>query len=162
MPEGIVNKNTILVFSNYTSMKNYIPTSINKIGIDDSTGNYYIFNGSKWILFKENILQKATMWWPLPFMSSSTTLSSSGATVTQSYTSSQNRVFMNIQAGTSDYFGAWRALFGIAVTASTANTMSFGGAGSGITGAYDGTPTYVGFNATGSVALIISASVTGS
>jgi hypothetical protein len=55
VPAGILNKNTILIFSNLESMLAYVPSGQNRIGIDSSTNNYYIYNGSKWVLFKEYV-----------------------------------------------------------------------------------------------------------
>ncbi|MFA5392747.1 MAG: hypothetical protein WC306_03670 [Candidatus Paceibacterota bacterium] len=69
MPAGILNKNTILIFSNLESMLAYVPSGQNKIGIDSSTNNYYIYNGSKWVLFKEYVPASSTDLFPyyIPF-----------------------------------------------------------------------------------------------
>ena len=72
MPGGIINKTTILVFNNYTSMQAYIPSGVNRIGIDNSTGNYYIYNNSSWVLFRESIpYSKAGEWYPVQFFQAS-------------------------------------------------------------------------------------------
>jgi hypothetical protein len=69
VPAGILNKNTILVFSNLESMLAYVPSGQNRIGIDSSTNNYYIYNNSKWVLFREYVPESSPDLFPyiIPF-----------------------------------------------------------------------------------------------
>ena len=68
MPGGILNKTTILIFSNEASLKAYNPPGNNRIGIDNATGNYWIYSNLVWKLFRENIPQSSTPdWYPVEF-----------------------------------------------------------------------------------------------
>ena len=145
MSGGIVNKNTILVFSTYENMINYVPSGINRIGINNSTGNYYIYNGGKWVLFRETIPYSRADWYPL-----NRTLPLLSAPPTESIgTSFMQTAWVN----TAKY---WK-LYGMnivqtAVVATGSYTSSFGGSGAG---------TNVGWDATGSFLLTVSASIRG-
>ena len=65
---GIQNKATVLLFINSSSLLNYVP-SLHKrytIGLDNETGDYYVYNDSAWILFKRGVVTNTSSMMYIP------------------------------------------------------------------------------------------------
>jgi hypothetical protein len=110
MPEGILNKTTILIFSNEASLKAYNPPGNNRIGIDNVTGNYWIYNDFVWRMFRENIPSSTTPdWYPTPFPDIGNAWVNSGY-ASQSFNNKEPMV-QNVTCKAGDYLSLHQSQF---------------------------------------------------